>query len=64
MHALRRVSAFFGAAAPLGCVTFFPVCQCLHFSRPALRAFFVRNARCGITILSMFRILPKYPAAA
>ena len=31
MHALRRVSAFFGAAAPLGCVTLFAIWQCCYF---------------------------------
>ena len=31
MHALRRVSAFSGAAAPLGCATLFSVCLCCIF---------------------------------
>ena len=63
MHALRRVSAFFGVAAPPGCVIFLLLSK-LEFVHPALRAFPRVRDTGGITTLGVLCMLPKCRTAA
>ena len=63
MHALRRVSASFGAAAPLGCVTLFVIWKCCCFVLCAQGILRVRGWG-GITTLDVFRTQSKRPVPA
>ena len=63
MHALRRVSASSGAAAPLGCVIFFVFFEIVACTSRA-RSFLCVQCGGGITTLGTLYMLSKRPAPA
>ena len=60
MHALWRVSASYGAAAPLGCAASSAIWRCCFFSL-CVRYFLRVRGEGGITTLGVLRILSKLP---
>ena len=63
MHALGRVSASYGAAAPLGCAASSAIWRCCFFSL-CVRYFLHVRGKGGITTLGVLYMSSKYPMPA
>ena len=63
MHALWRVSASYGAAAPLGCAASSAIWRCCFFSL-CVRYFLHARGKGGITTLGVLYMSSKCPMPA